>query len=208
MQRLLPILVIFLTGTFMLLEIFFENPWVKVFKEFITDYASIILAFTFVLLLIDVSAREIPRVWNWRSNKEWPFALTLLLGMAVSLAFGLVGGKNNAGFRWIFDYLYDPLQSTMFSLLAFYITSAAFRAFRVRNFQATLLLCVALLVMLGRIPLATTLVPTLADIQDWIMNVPNLAGKRAILIGAAVGAIATSLRVILGLERDVLGGGN
>ena len=44
-------------------------------------------------------------------------------------------------------------------------------------------------------------------VKDWIMDVPNLAGKRAILMGAALGAISTGLRVILGLERAHLGGG-
>jgi hypothetical protein len=44
-------------------------------------------------------------------------------------------------------------------------------------------------------------------IKDWIMSVPNMAAKRAILMGAALGAISTGIRVILGIERAHLGGG-
>ena len=40
---------------------------------------------------------------------------------------------------------------------------------------------------------------------DWILDIPNNAGRRAIMMGAAIGAIATGLRVILGLERSHLG---
>jgi hypothetical protein len=40
---------------------------------------------------------------------------------------------------------------------------------------------------------------------DWI-GVPQNAAKRAILIGAALGVMATGLRVILGIERSYLSG--
>jgi hypothetical protein len=94
----------------------------------------------------------------------------------------------------------------MFALLAFYIASAAFRAFRIRSFEAMLLAVAAVLVMLGRVPIGEAIWNGLPKIADWIMNVPNNAAKRAILIGAALGAIATGLKVILGLERNYLGG--
>jgi hypothetical protein len=39
----------------------------------------------------------------------------------------------------------------------------------------------------------------------WIMNYPNLAGQRAIMIGIGLGVVAMSLRLILGIERTYLG---
>jgi hypothetical protein len=94
---------------------------------------------------------------------------------------------------------------TMFALLAFYIASAAFRAFRVRRTEAALLAGTAVIVMLGRVPVGAALWPGLPEVTDWIMNAPQLAAKRAILIGAALGAVSTGLKVILGLERNFLG---
>jgi hypothetical protein len=93
----------------------------------------------------------------------------------------------------------------MFALLAFFIASAAFRAFRARNAEAALLLGAAILIMLGRVPIGRAMSDVLPQISDWILSVPNNAGRRAIMMGAALGAIATSLRVILGLERSHLG---
>ena len=105
-----------------------------------------------------------------------------------------------------------PLNASMVALLAFYIASAAFRAFRARNLEATVLLIAACIVMFARVPIGEAFWMLifgdgkLGQFQNWIMNVPNVAGRRAIFIGAALGAVATGLRVILGIERSHLGG--
>ncbi len=108
-------------------------------------------------------------------------------------------------FNWIYDHIFFPCNATMFSLLAFFIASAAFRAFRMRNLESGLLLGAAILVMLGLVPIGRAMSPMFPEIQEWIVDIPNNAGRRAIMMGAALGAIATGLRVILGLERSHLG---
>ena len=114
-------------------------------------------------------------------------------------------GLEGRVFTWLYDHVFDPCNSTMFALLAFFIASAAFRAFRARNVEAALLLGAAILVMLGRVPIGSLLSESFPYISDWLVDVPNNAGRRAIMMGAALGAVATSLRVILGLERSHLG---
>jgi uncharacterized membrane protein YidH (DUF202 family) len=107
---------------------------------------------------------------------------------------------------WIYEYVFAPCNATMFSLLAFFVASAAFRAFRARNIESGLLLGSAILVLLGRAPVGRAIADWLPAISQWILDVPNNGSRRAIVMGAAVGAIATGLRVILGLERSHLGG--
>jgi hypothetical protein len=65
---------------------------------------------------------------------------------------------------------------------------------------------------MGRVPLGDSLtswLPTclhMSNLANWIMNIPNTAGQRAIMIGIALGTVSTSLRLILGIERSYLGG--
>jgi len=151
-----------------------------------------------------------------KRSPGWQYKLVLVISLIATVTIGLMEGRGflNPGMRskWLYDFIYSPMASTMFALLAFYIASAAFRAFRIRTTEAALLAVAALLVMLGRVPigdLATSWLPHsmgLPAIQDWIMEVPQNAAKRAILIGAALGVMATGLRVILGIERSYLSG--
>lgn len=112
--------------------------------------------------------------------------------------------------------LYDgglaSLDATMFSLVAFYIVSAAYRAFRVRSIEATLLLLTAVVVMLGQISvgqLITYWIPYkgflynlhIEVIRNWVLTIPNAASTRAIAFGLGIGSLAVALRIWLGLER-------
>lgn len=122
--------------------------------------------------------------------------------------------KNGSAFWWIYEYLFKPLTATMFSMLAFYISSAAFRAFRAKNVEAALLLGTAFIVLLGRTFAGVWLTSGLPEwlsflkieeLTVFIMSIFNTAGNRAIMIGIALGIISTSLKVLLGMDRSYLG---
>ena len=72
--------------------------------------------------------------------------------------------NENSAFYWMYNYIYLPLGSTMFALLAFFVASASYRAFRIRNFEATLLLISGVLLMLGRVPIG-------ALIPWWVVTI-------------------------------------
>ena len=109
-------------------------------------------------------------------------------------------------FQFTFEFVYTPLAATIYALLAFYVASAAFRSFRAKNWLATLLLVSAVIVMIGRVPIGGMLWRGFPWLQEWVMTWPNTAGQRAIQMGAAVGVIASGLRIIFGIERPYLKG--
>ncbi len=47
--------------------------------------------------------------------------------------------------------------------------------------------------------------PLIGEMRDWISQVWSLAGMRAILLGVALGAIMTGLRVLMGADRPYEG---
>ena len=218
MKRELPLAITAAIGVFMILSFFVPHQAVSVPADFLQASAIIVVAFGYVLGGANVLRVNFDGIY--KRQPDWPYKILLLVGLIVTFAIGAIDGvEQHGGFlnegtrsKWIYDDLYSPMSATMFSLLAFFIASAAFRAFRIRTVEAGLLALAALLVMLGRVPvgdLATHWLPAparLGAIQDWIMNVPQNAAKRAILIGAALGVMATGLRVILGIERSYLSG--
>jgi hypothetical protein len=119
-------------------------------------------------------------------------------------------------FWWLYEYVFKPLQATTFAMLAFYVASAAFRAFRAKNIEAILLLGTAFVILLGRTyagVILTAWLPEwlsglkLENLTVYIMQVFNTAGNRAIMIGIALGIASTSLKVLLGVDRSYLGSG-
>jgi len=95
----------------------------------------------------------------------------------------------------------------MYSILAFFITSAAFRAFRARNIEASLVLVAGTIMVLSNSPVIANYIPIVKDIGLWIREIPNMATFRAVMIGAALGSIALAVRTLMGIERGYLRGG-
>ena len=214
MKRELPLLITAVIGLFMILSFFVPHQLISVPADFLQQSVIIVLAFSYFLggaNLLRINADVISK-----RGPGWPYKIVLIAALLATVTLGAVEGRGflNPGMKtkWIYDWLYSPMQSTMFSLLAFFIASAAFRAFRIRTLEAGLLAVAALIVMLGRVPLGNLFTAWLPEgarlqaIQEWIMEVPQNAAKRAILIGAALGVMATGLRVILGIERSYLSG--
>ena len=205
MKDRLAIITATVAGVFMTVQYFLTAPAANTAYRTILSWMQVVFAFALVVGVVGVLRVHSERVSKRRSG--WVYSATLLAGVALMAILGFAGGTDRGTpFQWVFDHWQAPMQSTVFSLLAFYIASAAYRGFRSRSAESTVLVIAALVVLLGRVPVGEWLTPLLPPAADWILNVPALAAKRAILIGIGLGMIATSLKVIAGLERTYLGG--
>ena len=155
MRSTVPLVLTFIVGIFMVGEYFIPHwryhQWTAVFLE----WGLILAAAAFLLGLFNLVQVNLPKVMN--KEEDWGYKLVMLVALAATLVIGFMGGterlEDGQGYKWLFDFVFVPLNATMFALLAFYIASAAFRAFRARNLDATILLTAAIIVMIARVPL-------------------------------------------------------
>jgi hypothetical protein len=154
----------------------------------------------------------------YREQVAWRQKVGELFLAAHTVKYPWSGAYRAQGnpFWWLYEHAFKPLTATMFALLAFYVASAAFRAFRAKNIEAILLLATAFIILMGRTFAGvwmTSWIPAdgpfaglrVENLTVTIMSVFNTAGNRAIMIGIALGIVATSLKVLLGVDRSYLG---
>jgi hypothetical protein len=207
-KRQVPLLITLVAGLFCLIGFFVPHPAVRSWYDDIQQWVIVIVGATYVLgvaNLLRVNLRQVSQ-----RARDWPFKIVLLIGILATSIVGFSEGTHyldpTSKFSWIYNTFYSAMSATMFSLLAFFIASAAFRAFRIRTTEALLLAIAAFILMIGRVPIGNAIHPAIPAAADWLMEVPQNAAKRGILIGAALGVIATGIRLILGMERAYGGG--
>lgn len=189
----------------MILQYFIPHRPFSDIQQIFNTWFLIITVFAMTLGIGNLIKIHSERVQRQRSG--WWYSVVLMAGFIVMFIAGIGWGiERGTLFYYLYWNMHIPMSSTMFALLAFFVASASYRAFRARTPEATLLLVSAILLMLGRVPLGNYIWDKLPLVGDWIMDYPNMAGQRAIMIGIALGTVSTSLRILLGIERTYLSG--
>lgn len=197
-----------LFGLFVIIAVFVSGvPGLTEWKDTVDDWFLMASAWAVAVGVVNLTQIHGRRVQMKREG--YAYSIWLMVCMFGMAFFGIFIAKNanHAGWKFMYNQLIAPMNATVYSTLVFYIGAAAYRAFRVRNLEASVLLVAAVLMMLGRVPLGKVLLGDwVGEAADWILNVPNSAGMRGIQIGATLGGIATALRILVGIERGHLGG--
>lgn len=208
MRVRIPIIISFVAGFATLVQFFIPHPASEAFFDEMLVWTRLISGFALALGIGSLIAVHVQKIRRRPADRV--YSAVALVSLVVMAAIGMIWGTESKPFTWLFDNVYMPLDATMFALLGFFIASAAYRTFRARNIEATVLLVVAIVMMLGRVPITGFIHKELPDwlsqVTDWILNVPNMAQKRGIMLGVALGSISMSLRIILGIERSHLSG--
>ncbi len=201
------------------------SPAIRTFFDDLAGSASqfipVVMTFGFgmgLISLLYLHGRKLAK-----REKGYGYSLVVLLGLVamVVVQFGYrLGGEEKGPWAFWADLLFMrlqfPLGATMFGLLAAYLVSAAYRAFRIRTWEAGVLAVVAGLVIITQVPMAqfglSLLAPAWSDggayldaqathVRNWLLLTVNDAVQRAVGFGAFVGALAMALRLWLSLDK-------
>jgi hypothetical protein len=234
-RRPLLSFLVFVSGLFYALEYFLpthvvhlpdggisrENFLTPLIPNVVNPVAQDLAALLFGLGLF--SLLRIHTVNIVRRRTGWFNSLALIVSAAAMVVFGLWSRANMNHAPWVdqvykhlFDGIFQNMDAAMFSLIAFFILSAAYRAFRIRSFEASILMASALIVLLGLSfgSLITGKIPAegfeanfrLETWSSWLLNVISSPALRAIDFGIGLGGLAMGLRIWLGIEKGALFG--
>jgi len=201
--------------------------WLQDAQPSIGNFSNILTAFLLglgIFSVLRIHARKVAK-----SEKDWPFSVVLLGFMTLMVIFGYwdwanrkspTGGMLDAQSNWawqnytrdfLFDGLFQQMNAAMFSIIAFFILSAAYRAFRIRSIEATILLAAALIMMLSLMGTVASFWDgaaanvsqnlTLSEISKWLRDNVQNSSLRGIDFGIGIGALAMGLRLWLSLEK-------
>ncbi|MBN2465675.1 hypothetical protein JXD38_08675, partial [candidate division WOR-3 bacterium] len=153
MKRSIPLAICLVMGIAMMVQFFVPHPASVAFYDLTTKWVRIVAAFALVLGTGSLVMYHVDKLR--RRRQGWYYSIVTLIAAAVTSVIGLGWGvKPGSPLQdIIFSNLLVPLNASMFAILAFYMASAAYRAFRARTREAALLLVAAFVVMLGMVPI-------------------------------------------------------
>jgi hypothetical protein len=192
------------TGLLVLLGYFFDLDLLIRLRLLLIQWAVFLAAAALLLGLFNLLTVH----WNKVSLQEegWTYSALLILFFLVTLVLGLLFGPDYEVVLLLFQYVQVPVEASLMGLLAVSLTVAGFRLLsRRRDIFSLVFLGTTLMVLLGTAPWPiggeSVLYLAVGDIRAWVTQVWAAAGARGILLGVALGAVTTGLRVLLASDR-------
>lgn len=150
-KRRIPLAIVLITGIGLMICYYVPLKTSDDILEGSMKWVRIIAAFSLVIGVYSLMRSHYIKIK--KKSAGWAYSIIMFIFLIITMIAGFGWGSNGKSFLWIFNWINVPASSTVFSILAFYIASAAYRAFRARNVEAAVMLIAAIIVMIGRIPL-------------------------------------------------------
>ncbi len=199
----IPIILQALFIILMLAEFFFTVPKPIIdINVTLRSFVPIVSAAAIILGIVLLTISHIKKISS--RGDDWYYSIIYLISLVITSAFGIISVRDFT-FQWIYNNMTAPIGVALYSLTAFYITSAAYRVFRARNLDATVLLVCAFIVLMMLIPVGAAILPPVVPIGEWLRSFPSSAGFRGMIVGTSLGIVGLGVRIMVGRQREHLG---
>ena len=203
-RRQVPMIMTFVIGFLSVFAFFFKTPETDSATQITMNWGVLLSAFAICLGAATASLASMNDVRK-RTKGTWYLNAWLLVVMIVFIVLGITLTPSNPSYRSLYDAIIPMVNTGMWGLTGAATAAASIRCFRLKNIETTLIMIPAIILVLMNTPLWDASWGGFATMGTWLNNVPSTAGNRGYIIGAAIGAIAVSLRTMIGREIGYLG---
>jgi hypothetical protein len=200
-SRELPIIVLSIFSLITILDYYVKVPALQSLAEGTNQFAYIISIVTLGVGAISLFELHLKKI-NAR-EADWPFSVWTLLMIVVTFVMGIALGLESSTYSYWFNTFYGPARAAVAGMIVFFAYAVAFRGFRARNLESTLLIIVLILALLRDAPIGAVIWPGFPTIGYWLKDVITSSALRAVVIGTGIGGVAAGIRAMLGRERGV-----
>ena len=172
-------------------------------RQLIVQWAVILAAFALLLGILNLASVHWKRAIGSKNKPANLYSAVLLLSLVLTILLVGITGPTSFWSVWLVTTFQIPVETSLLAVLSIVLVFAAARLLSRRLHWASLLfLGAAVLVLLGTAPLPFfgELAP-LTRLSEWLAGSPALAGARGLLLGVALGTIATGIRILMGVDR-------
>ena len=205
MRRTLPVTITMTVGLIVMFRDIFDIPEVAAWvTKYIAMGNTLSSNAASALGFITLTRLHFRRVSGKRTG--WQYSLSLLVCAVAMLTMGLVfeRGQNSPIYQFFYQNIPIRAGEMVFAMLAYFVASSAYRAFRIRNTEATLLLASAVLVMLGSVTIGNAIWSGFPTVKFWIMDILNTSSIRALGFGITLGSLSQAARNLFDIERGYM----
>lgn len=193
-----------LTGAIVLAGFFIKIPLLSEIRNYLLRWAVILAAVGLLIGLKNLLAVH----WN-KTVKSQPgafYSVVLILFFLVTLVAGIIASPTSSWSMWIYRSILLPIETSLLAILAVILIYTATRLLYHRpNWFSFVFILTILIVLFGSVTILPLNVPGLTDIRNWIIQTGAIGGARGLLIGVALGTVATGLRLLMGADRPYEG---
>lgn len=177
------------------------TPWLASTRDLFLQWAVILAAFALLIGVVNLLTVHLKKMG--KSKKGGVYSLILWVAFFITVGVVALDGPDGSQSVSLFNYIQIPVESSLLALLVVTLAVASIRLLRRKAGLFTyIFMGAALLVLLGTAPLyGIGEVSFLYQVRTWIASVLSVAGARGVLLGVALGTVATGIRVLMGVDR-------